>query len=200
MKHYLLWIKHFNGWRQFFLDPRVLKIILFINILGSIYGYYWYRVQLQLTPLRFWIFIPDSPLSTTLFSIAIFLILCKRKFPFLYFLAFITVIKYGLWAVFVNTHFWLLSGQVHWVEFMLWLSHLGMALEGIIYLRLFLPSLYEWGVVGFWMMFNDYVDYAWDLHPYLYLQAQLPVVEVFTYCLTFVLLFMTIIIVWRVKS
>ena len=153
-----------------------------------------------MTPLRFWIFIPDSPLSTTLFSIAIFLILCKRKFPFLYFLAFITVIKYGLWAVFVNTHFWLLSGQVHWVEFMLWLSHLGMALEGIIYLRLFLPSLYEWGVVGFWMMFNDYVDYAWDLHPYLYLQAQLPVVEVFTYCLTFVLLFMTIIIVWRVKS
>jgi len=199
MKPYLFSSRSDKGWRQLFLEPRFLKIMLLINVLGSIYGYYWYRVQLQLTPPKFWIFVPDSPLSTTLFSLSIFLILCKRKTPFLNFLAVITVIKYGLWAVFVNTHFWLISGQVYWVEVMLWLSHLGMAIEGIVYLRFFLPSLIEWGVVGAWMAINDYVDYAWDLHPYLYLQAQLPVVEVFTYCLTFVLLFVTIIIIWRVK-
>lgn len=191
--------KHYKGWRQFFLEPWFLKVLLIINVLGSIYGYYWYRVQLQLTSPKFWIFIPDSPLSTTLFSLSILLILLKREIPFLKFLAVITVIKYGFWAVFVNTHYWLLSGQIHWVEVMLWLSHLGMAIEGIIYLRFFLPSSLEGGVVAVWIVINDYVDYAWDLHPYLYLQAQLPVVEFFTYCLTFVLLFVIIISVWRVK-
>ena len=193
-------LKHFKGWRQLFLKPRFLKVILLINVVGSIYGYYWYSVQLWLTPLKFWIFVPDSPLSTTLFSLSILLILCQRRIPFLNFLAFISVIKYGLWAIFVNTHFWLLSGQVHWVEVMLWLSHLGMVIEGIVYLRFFPPSFFEWGAVGVWLAINDYVDYAWALHPYLYLQAQLPVVEVITYCLTFVLLFVTIKVVWRVRS
>lgn len=167
-----------------FLHPVVLKALLAVNMLGSVYGYYWYREQLHNTPLQYWIFTPDSPLATTLFALTIFFMLRKRRVFFLFFLSFAALIKYGLWAVFVNTHYWVIAGEIHWVEVMLWLSHLGMAAEGIIYLLLSPPSFLEWGTVGLWLIFNDYVDYVWDLHPYLYLESQISAVEGFTYFLT----------------
>lgn len=169
---------------QVFLHPVVLKALLVINILGSIYGYYWYREQLHNTPLEYWIFTPDSPLATTLFALTIFFMLGKQRVFFLFFLSFVALIKYGLWAVFVNTHYWIIAGEIHGVEVMLWLSHLGMAAEGIIYLLLCPPSFWEWATVSLWLIFNDYVDYVWDLHPYLYLESQTATVEGFTYFLT----------------
>lgn len=201
MKSYLTEKKSFSSkCMQLFLHPVFLKVILIINIGGSIYGYYWYRSQLLSTPLRYWIFVPDSPLSTTLFALALFFFLLRRKeLPLLSYLAVITVIKYGLWAVFVNTHYWLISGQLQGIEIMLWLSHLGMAMEGMIYLRFFSPDFGEWGIVSFWMILNDYVDYAWELHPYLYMEEQLPTVEMFTYCLTAVLIFVTFLRIWRAR-
>jgi len=193
-------LKRFSKFAQLFLHPGFLKILIIINILGSIYGYYWYRGQLAATPVKHWLFVPDSPLSTTLFALAIiFLLYQKRKVLLLSFLAFITVIKYGFWAVFVNTHYWLLAGQIHWVEVMLWLSHLGMAVQGIIYLIIFPPALWEWGVVSIWLVINDYVDYAWGLHPYLYLAEQLSVVQPFTFCLTAVLIITSLLLIRRVR-
>ncbi|MDK2820448.1 MAG: hypothetical protein PWP31_413 [Clostridia bacterium] len=43
----------------------------YINIIGTIYGYYWYKEQLINTPLIWCFFTPDSPLSTTLFALAL---------------------------------------------------------------------------------------------------------------------------------
>lgn len=183
--------------RRFFLNPFMLKVLLVINILGSLYGYYWYGDQLANTPLIYWIFTPDSPLASTYFAIALYYMLKKKEVSFLYFLSFATLIKYGLWAVFVNTHYWFASGQIHWLEVMLWVSHLGMAVEGFIYLLLFPPGRSSWAGVVLWLAISDYVDYSWDLHPYLYLERQLATVEIFTYFLSGIIIFSSALLLFR---
>lgn len=127
------------------LHPIFLKILFAVNFFGSIYGYYWYKEQLANTPLVYWIYTPDSPLSTTITAFSLLCLLYKKDVPWLFFLSFATVTKYGLWAVFVNTHYWLISGQMHWQEVMLWISHLGMAGQGILYLLIVPPRLKVWG-------------------------------------------------------
>lgn len=186
--------------RKILFHPLFLKTLIVINLLGSVYGYYWYREQLANTPFIYWIFTPDSPLSTTLLALSLLFLLKGKRTPYLSYLACAATIKYGLWAVFVNSHYWYVSGQWHWEEVMLWASHLGMALEGILYLLYLLPDCKVWGTVSLWLMLNDYVDYAWKLHPYLYLEEQLATVEVFTYSLTAVIILGTLVLMLTRKK
>ncbi|MBC3676569.1 DUF1405 domain-containing protein, partial [Bacillus pumilus] len=49
-------------WIQYLLATRyMLVLILIINFLGTVYGYYWYIPQLVETPAIFLAFVPDSP-------------------------------------------------------------------------------------------------------------------------------------------
>lgn len=129
-------------WRDFLRDPwqrRFALPLVIINLLGSVYGYYWYREQLAGTPFYAWPFVPDSPLSTTLFALALGASLAGVERVFLTIIACTASIKYGLWALAVISHFWWLGGAVTFVESMLWLSHLGMVVQGCIYLRTITP-------------------------------------------------------------
>ncbi|WP_297198742.1 DUF1405 domain-containing protein [Thermanaeromonas sp.] len=47
--------------------------------MGSLYGYYWYHEQLLATPLVWWIFTPDSPLSTSFFTLTLTLLLLDTR-------------------------------------------------------------------------------------------------------------------------
>ncbi len=158
-------------WQRPWRSSLVWPIIL-VNAAGSAYGYYWYRSQLAETPHHLWPLVPDSPLSTTLFALALLMFLAGRGPGLVAALACATTIKYGLWAVGVITHYWLLGGPVTFVEGMLWLSHLGMALEGFIFLRRApLPGRAVLGA-SLWMVYNDYMDYIRGLHPYLFAPQQ----------------------------
>ncbi|HBT48255.1 MAG TPA: DUF1405 domain-containing protein [Peptococcaceae bacterium] len=148
--------------------PWFLKTLLVVNLLGSLYGYYWYREQLAATPWIWWIFTPDSPLSTSLFTLALTLALKGKGSPFLRLLAAAGVIKYGLWAAVVITDYWLKGGPAELLEAMLCLSHLGMALEGLIFIRHWPFGRRHVLGVGGWLVLNDYVDYALGWHPYLF--------------------------------
>ncbi|MGI6685742.1 MAG: DUF1405 domain-containing protein [Bacillota bacterium] len=156
----------------FFLDRRVLIGLLFINIIGSLYGYYWYRGQLASTNKLLLLFVPDSPLSTTLFSFVLFLHLTRKQITVLSLLASTFLVKYGLWAVAVNLHLLFLGEGFTWVNLMLALSHLGMAAEGMIYYPYkgisFREVLFVTGILAF----QDFMDYVIGLHPYLFSTAQ----------------------------
>ncbi|GFN22723.1 DUF1405 domain-containing protein [Thermanaeromonas sp. C210] len=149
-------------------QPWFLKTLLGINFLGSLYGYYWYREQLAATPRIWWVFTPDSPLSTSLFTLALALALKGKENPFLRLLAAAGVIKYGLWAAVVITDYWLKGGPVEPLEAMLFLSHLGMALEGFIFVHHWPAGFRQVLGIGIWLGLNDYVDYALGWHPYLF--------------------------------
>lgn len=177
-------------WRELWENPRqgrFIKPLLAINFLGSIYGYIWYKGQLSETPAAVWLFVPDSPLATTFFALVMFLALYGICNNFLGALAFTACIKYGLWAVALITHYWYSGGEVRPEEAMLWLSHLGMALEGWIFLRfLRVTGGVAMGIV-LWMGINDFVDYAGGLHPYLFMPGQLGLAAASALGLTFML-------------
>lgn len=162
-------------WRDFWTNPwqaRFTLPLVVINLLGSCYGYYWYREQLAATPVYFWPFVPDSPLSTTLLALALLVRQGGAGSLLFQTVAFTASIKYGIWAVLLISHYWQSGGPVALTEGALWLSHLGMAAQGAIYLRGLRP---EPGVIlltGAWMAVNDLLDYGLGLHPYLFAAGQ----------------------------
>lgn len=176
----LLWDNPFQKW--------FMVSMIIIDFFGSLYGYYWYRYQLAETPWYLWLFIPDSPLSTTLTGLALFLLLLGKDWPLLQLIAYLTIIKYGLWAVVLISHFGLSGGQVTAEMWMLWFSHWGMAAEGFIYLRHLKIKPWQWLVAAGWLFFNDWVDYGGGLHPYLYAPDQWPLALVSAVVLTAILL------------
>ena len=66
-----------------------------------------------------WPFVPDSPLSTTLFSLVLVLYLLGKKSSLLSLLAGAFLVKYGLWAVAVNLHLLVLGESFTWINLML---------------------------------------------------------------------------------
>ncbi len=153
---------------------RFLVMLLIINLLGSLYGFYWYRYQLVETKWYYLPFVPDSPLSSSLFTLALLLILLEKRNSLLELLAYLWVIKYGLWAVIINLNYGYLNpagfGFENW---MLTFSHLGMAVEGFLFLRhLKFPKVQLWMMI-LWLAINDFVDYSLGQHPWLFDERQL---------------------------
>lgn len=173
----------FNRW--------FLIALLAINIAGSIYGYYWYKSQLMATPARWWLFVTDSPLSTTLFAMAILLTLWGKHNTFMHLLAYVLVIKYGLWAVGLITHSWIFGGYTWWGDVMLWFSHLGMAAQGWLYWQHHRHTLGQSLAVTLWLAWGDYVDYALGFHPYLFFKNQFGFAMFLAVFLSIVLLYKT---------
>ncbi|SFG62505.1 Uncharacterized membrane protein YpjA [Desulfotomaculum arcticum] len=154
-------------WRSSLIWPIIL-----INIAGSAYGLYWYRAQLAGTPAHLWLLVVDSPLATAFFALALLLVIAGRRPGLVVAAACATTIKYGLWTVGVITHYWLTGGQFSAIEAMVWIYHLGLVLEGFIFLRKTpLPVYAVVGTAG-WMALNDYMDYVRGLHPYLFAPGQ----------------------------
>jgi uncharacterized membrane protein YpjA len=177
-------------WRDFWKNPRqprFLVPLLVINVLGSIYGYFWYRQQLSETPFYLWPFVPDSPLSSTLFAAALLFHLTGATKPLFQVLACTVSIKYGIWAVILITHYWLSGGPVTPTETMLWISHLGMAAEGAIFLRTYKFGITAIIISGAWMLVNDLMDYGAGLHPYLFMAGQDTLAMVAAFTLTVLL-------------
>lgn len=131
-----------HGILTFFWDFRFLTGLFLINIIGSLYGYYWYWDQLSSTNKLLLPFVPDSPLSTTLFAIVLLLKIKKKHVAFLPLLASAFLIKYGLWAVAVNLHLIFIGEGFTWINLMLASSHFGMAIQGVIY--------YPFSGITFW--------------------------------------------------
>lgn len=178
------WTGYLDDFTRLLLKPPLIWILIGTNILGSIYGYYWYHRQLGETPVYFWPFVPDSPLSTTLLVISLILIFYGRKNPALHILACASVIKYGAWAMFVIAHYWSISGVTSAEEVMLFVSHLGMLAEGLLFLRVVAVTGYQMIPAMLWLVTNDVLDYKLGIHPYLFDNSQLPAAQVTAVILT----------------
>ncbi|MDA8442539.1 MAG: DUF1405 domain-containing protein [Peptococcaceae bacterium] len=164
---------------QFPLQKRwFLWALLVINILGSAYGFYWYRFQLAETPWYYLIFVPDSPLSSSLFCVALTLILARKPNSLIQLWAYLWAIKYGIWAVIINGDVaYSYTAMFSRENLMLALSHAGMALEGFIFLRHLNFNVRQLGIVAAWLFINDFVDYVLNQHPFLFAPSQLALAQ-----------------------
>lgn len=167
-----MWITMRQRFLAYFWDYRFLTGLFLINIIGSLYGYYWYREQLASTNTFLLLFVPDSPLSTTLFAFAIFLKIRKKDIVILPLLASAFLVKYGLWAVAINLHLLFIGEGFTWINFMLAASHFGMAVEGVIYYPFRGITFWEISLVSAILIFQDFMDYVIGLHPYLFRPVQ----------------------------
>ncbi|MBT9249973.1 DUF1405 domain-containing protein [Bacillus halotolerans] len=153
-------------WFQYVLGQRTMLIlVLAINFLGTVYGYYWYFPQLLETPARFLIFVPDSPTATFFFLFVLLAFLMKRNAPLFEALALVTLVKYGLWAVGMNLLVLAVTGDLPWEGYMLIASHFAMAVQGVLYSPYFRFSLWHLVIAAVWTLHNDVIDYLFGMMP-----------------------------------
>ncbi|MHA6259653.1 lipoprotein heptaprenylglyceryl N-acetyltransferase LhaT [Sporosarcina sp. CAU 1771] len=142
-----------------------LWILLFVNILGTVYGYDWYMWQLVITEPKFWIFVPDSPTASLFFALALIGWIIGRNFKLIEALALITLVKYGLWAVVMNLLTFIETGELSLVGWMLIGSHFAMALQAVLYSRLYRFKIIHIVLAAIWTLHNDVIDYVFGQMP-----------------------------------
>jgi uncharacterized membrane protein YpjA len=166
-------------------NKTFLSLLLTINILGTIYGYIWYGVQLTETPPRFLLFVPDSPTASLFFVIVLFAFLVNKNLPLFEGLAIVTLFKYGIWAVIMNILVFIVNGSLNVVGIMLILSHLGMAIQGVLYAPFYRIKPIHLIFVGIWTLHNDVIDYVFSMMPrYSILDHFIPQIGYFTFWLS----------------
>lgn len=191
-----------------------------INLLGTVYGYQWYWNQLVYTSKQFGClylpFVPDSPTASLFFTLFIWLLLRnvdrqtgiavppKRAGwlrGFIEAFALITSFKYGVWAVVMIWAGAYQGDHIVWQDWMLTISHLGMAAEALLYARFYRYSLGAVTAVAVWTLWNDWMDYGAGVFPWLpeALMDDLGVIQRFTIGLSCVGIAIAIMI-WLIRN
>lgn len=153
-------------WQYTLYQRSWLMMLLICNILGMIYGYIWYGEQLSHTPWHFKIFVPDSPTAILFLVISISLILIRKQNSTIDALAFVTLFKYGIWAVIMNILFIIEQGDITVNGLVLMFSHSIMAVQAIYFYPRFKRSMIGISVAMTWVFLNDYIDYFHLQFPY----------------------------------
>lgn len=151
--------------RAILMDKRFLLMLFFINFFGTIYGYVWYAGQLSITPPIFIPFVPDSPTASLFFTFVLLFFLFNRNAPYLEALAFMSLFKYGLWAVAMNILTSFTYGPIGWQGYMLIASHGGMAIQALLYIPNYKIKLRHFAVASIWILHNDIIDYVYEMMP-----------------------------------
>ncbi|MFB9329603.1 DUF1405 domain-containing protein [Paenibacillus aurantiacus] len=195
--------------RAVLLDRRVLWLLLVVNALGTVYGYYWYGDQLidtsQTQPAWQLVFVPDSPTASLFFTLALIYLLFPLSTSagpvargirmIIEALGVVTSVKYGIWAVVMIVAGAMKGDQLVWQHYMLIVSHLSMAIEGLLFVRFFTFGRWAAFAAGCWLWLNDTMDYTYNIYPWLpeVLDRVVQAVRNFTFGLTLFSLLLTLL-------
>lgn len=146
-------------------DKKVILFLFVVNLVGTIYGFLWYKPQLAITPKIFLIFVPDSPTASLFFTIVLLFFLFRKNAPYLEALAMITLFKYGTWAVVMNILTLYIDGTLSWQGYMLVVSHGAMAIQGLLYAPFYRIKPRHLTIAAIWTLHNDFIDYVYDMMP-----------------------------------
>ena len=138
---------------------RLAWVIAAVNLLGTAFGFWYYRFQLGATPLLAWPFVPDSPLATMFIGFSFVTYKLDIDADWVHALAFFGAIKLGLWTPFVQVFLNGPGDLATWLyQFLIW-SHLAMVLEAFVIHRFASFSVRSVLVAVIWYGLNDLVDY-----------------------------------------
>lgn len=171
--------------RYILLDKKFIFILFIINLIGTIYGYYWYAPQLAITPDIFLIFVPDSPTASLFFTVFLLFFLFNRNVPYIEALGLVTLFKYGTWAVAMNLLTLAIDGSLSSAGYMLMASHAGMVIQAILYAPYYKVKMRHLAVAGIWTLHNDVIDYVFEMMPkYSSLMTYMNEIGYFTFWLS----------------
>ena len=80
-------------------------------------------------------------------------------------LAIITLFKYGVWAVIMNLLTLVTTGSLSWQGYMLIASHLGMAIQGILFAPFYRIKPWHLVFAAIWTIHNEIIDYVFEMMP-----------------------------------
>ncbi|GAA3405115.1 DUF1405 domain-containing protein [Paenibacillus hodogayensis] len=182
-----------------FLHNRAFLLALFVvNVLGTVYGYVWYWDQIVSTveTMSPWLvlFVPDSPTASLWFTVSLGVLLFAPKgigsngVGFIAALGAISSVKYGVWAVAMNAAVAYQGEPLVWQEWMLIVSHLGMAVEALLFIGRFRVRGVHMLFALLLLFLNDWLDYHAGIYPWLrdILLDDLGAIELFTWTMTLV--------------
>jgi uncharacterized membrane protein YpjA len=143
---------------------NLAKSILAINLIGMLYGFYYYIPKLQQTGPALWPLVPDSPVSI-LFFILVFIGVWRGEFAS--FFASAWLIKYGLWTVFVMLFHskYYMSPEYFAGSWLLYIiPHIFMAVEAVLIMKPKIQPLHAIAVLAIFLV-NDFSDYIIGTRP-----------------------------------
>ena len=173
------------AYKDILFKKKNLLLVASANLLGTLFGFYYYFEQLMNTPLYLWIFVPASPLATLFIAASIYLNINYRPVPVLDALAFIGNFKYGLWTVFCLIYYFDIffgANSTALYSFML-VSHFGMFLQSFLVFKWRNINWFELGIDFIWFEINDIIDYSFGTHTELYTDYVYPA-EIAAFSLT----------------
>jgi len=149
-------------------QPGVRFFILISCIIGTLYGFYYYLGQFEITPVYLWFFVPDSPFFTFMYVIALlFYSLGMRSNTFDAF-TFIGLNKIGIWTIFVLlwNYDYYFTPETRDFRFIIVLLHIGMILVALTLLK----EMNKLNINGYLLIFgffvvSDFFDYFVGTHP-----------------------------------
>ena len=139
---------------------RYAWIIAAINLVGTAFGFWYYRYQFSIEPVAMWPLVPDSPVATLFIALALLAWRFDRSNESLNALAFFGCIKLGLWTPYVLLAFKAEFSYLHWAmyNFLFW-SHLAMVVQAFLLHRITDFPVRAVAVAVVWYGLNDLVDY-----------------------------------------
>lgn len=139
-------------------------LIISINILGTIFGFWYYIPQLSNSSILMWPVIPDSPVATLFMALSLLFWKLNHNNETINMLAFFGCIKLGFWTPYIlivfKSNFDYLSPIMY--QFLLW-SHLSMAAEALIIRNYSNFNLKPVIFSSVWYLFNDLTDYLFPI-------------------------------------
>lgn len=143
------------------LGLRLAWFVVAINLVGTAFGFWYYRFQFSVEPLLAWPVVPDSPVATLFIALSIASWKLGNSREWLNMLAFFGCLKLGFWTPYVLLVFQdgFMASTPTWLYWFLFFSHLAMTVEGFVIYRYSDFPVWAVAVALAWYGFNDLVDY-----------------------------------------
>jgi uncharacterized membrane protein YpjA len=140
----------------------ILALVIIINIIGSLFGLYYYWDQLTMTPWYYWLFVPDCPMYSFFMVFALGFIAMGKRFDTFNVITIVGLAMYGAWTMFTLIYFRevFFAPENALMSVGLWVSHLGLALESVLLLPYIKNAgIISWALAGAWFLAQDFFDY-----------------------------------------
>lgn len=159
------WIREMSDWviHTPALAWSAFGACVFAFIFGTAgwYGSFFGEVN---APLWAYPFIPDCPLATLIFGIALILMHLNRTSNLINQLAAVFCIKYGVWTMSFWALYWAGTGDIELSGVfsgpVMFVTHFGLTLMGLLLLQYVQPSVRDSLLTFGWFVLSDIVDYA----------------------------------------
>lgn len=171
-----------------------------INLVGLVLGTIgWYGTQLAVTPVIWWVFVPDCPLVAGYAALVLWGFRNQKQWTVFNLFTALGCIKYGVWTCLIWLLYWSATGDFNLLSILMFVTHVGLIAQGVVILLLtetwtvrdVLPSIAFYALA-------DFVDYGLGHHPsYPVFYVSHAIVQWHSVVMTWLLSGILLVVGWR---